>query len=266
MTGFRETVPTPAQLVRNRIRAGLHKGPTAGLAPGYVQANVVIVPEAAADEFETFCRYNAQACPIIRRQPPGDPYLNQDAFQADIRTDVPRYRVFRHGVLEPREPTDIRHLWRPDLVTFLIGCSFTFEHALLEAGLPVRHIEQGRNVPMYRTNVPCRPAGPFAGPLVVSMRPYRPSEVEQVRQVTARYTRMHGAPVHVGDPEALGIADLALPDFGDSVTVYADEVPVFWACGVTPQLAMESAQLELAITHSPGCMFITDRLHEHFRD
>lgn len=259
-------MPTPAQLIRQRIRAGLHKGPTAGLAAGYVQANVVILPAAAADDFELFCQYNAQACPLIHRQPPGDPFLDQDAFQADIRTDVPRYRVFRHGVPEPSEPTDIRHLWRPDLVTFLIGCSFTFEHALLEAGLPVRHIEQGRNVPMYRTNVPCRPAGPFSGPLVVSMRPFRPSEVELVQQVTASYPRMHGAPVHVGDPQALGISDLSRPDFGDAVTVYSDEIPLFWACGVTPQLAMENAKLELAITHSPGCMFITDRLHDHFRE
>lgn len=254
----------PSEALRAAIRAGAHRGPTAGLAPGYVQTNVVIVPARWADDFAAFCRQNPAPCPLVEQLPPGQWRPARSAPAADIRTDVPRYRVFRDGRPDADEPLDIRPLWRDDLVTFLIGCSFTFEAALLAAGLPVRHVELGRNVPMYRTRVPCQAAGPFAGPLVVSMRPYRPADVEAVRQVTARFPAMHGPPVHVGDPAALGIADLARPDFGDPVPVGADEVPVFWACGVTPQLALEAARPELAITHSPGCMFVTDLADRQF--
>jgi uncharacterized protein YcsI (UPF0317 family) len=171
---------------------------------------------------------------------------------------VPRYRVFRRGRAEATEPTDVRNLWRDDLVGFLLGCSFTFENALLAAGLGVRHLEEGRNVPMYRTSRDCRPAGRFAGNLVVSMRPFLPDQIERVVEITSRFPTQHGAPVHVGDPVAIGIADLARPDFGDAVTIRPGEVPVFWACGVTPQLALLDAGCELAITHSPGCMFVTD--------
>ena len=159
---------------------------------------------------------------------------------------------------EAVEPTDITALWRDDLVGFLLGCSFTFENALQRAGLPVRHLDEGRNVPMYRTSLPCKPAGRFSGELVVSMRPYRPELVERVVAVTSRFPTMHGGPVHVGDPAALGIQHIARPDFGDAVTIRPGEVPVFWACGVTPQVALLNARLELAITHSPGCMFVTD--------
>jgi uncharacterized protein YcsI (UPF0317 family) len=248
---------TPAEL-RAEIRAGRFTGPTAGQAPGFVQTNLVIVPAEAADEFAEFCRLNAQACPLIARTLPGNPEPADAAPGADLRTDVPRYRVFRQGVAETTEPTDVRRLWRDDLVGFLLGCSFTFEAALEAAGLSVRHLHAGGNVPMFRTRVACQSAGRFSGPLVVSMRPYRPDQVEQVRRVTARYPRMHGAPVHVGDPAALGITDVLRPDFGQAVAIEPGEVPVFWACGVTPQLALERARLELAITHSPGCMFVTD--------
>ncbi|HEX3657786.1 MAG TPA: putative hydro-lyase [Pirellulales bacterium] len=248
---------SPAAL-RQAIRDGQFTGPTAGQAPGFAQANLVIVPHAAAHDFEAFCRRNSQACPLLAQTEPGNPEPAGAAPEADLRTDVPRYRVFRHGRCEAEEPTKIRELWRADLVAFLLGCSFTFEHALEAAGLPVRHLDEHRNVPMYRTNRACRPAGVFAGPLVVSMRPYLPSQVEQVIAVTRRYPRMHGAPVHVGDPAELGIADLARPDFGDAVSIRPGEVPVFWACGVTPQLALTAAELDLAITHSPGRMFVTD--------
>jgi uncharacterized protein YcsI (UPF0317 family) len=254
---------TPAML-RGAIKAGHFTGPTAGLCPGYVQCNVVILPASDAADFEQFCRLNPQPCPLVAKTLPGDPAPLDAAFGADLRFHVPRYRVIRHGVPDADEPTDIRHLWRKDFVGFLLGCSFTFERALQAAGLPVRHIDEGRNVPMYRTNRPCQPAGRFAGPLVVSMRPYKAQQVEQVMQITGRYPRMHGAPVHVGDPQALGIADLNRPDFGDAVTIHPGEVPVFWACGVTSQAALEAARCEIAITHSPGCMFVTDLRDEKF--
>jgi uncharacterized protein YcsI (UPF0317 family) len=253
----------PAEL-RATIRSGRFTGPTAGLAPGFVQANVVILPAAWADEFAEFCRLNPRPCPLLARTAPGDPEPAEAAGGADLRTDVPRYRVFRDGVPSQTEPTDIRDLWRDDLVGFLIGCSFTFENALMAAGMPVRHIDQERNVPMYRTNVACQPAGRFDGPMVVSMRPYRPEEVDRVREITSRFPRMHGAPIHAGDPTSLGIADLSRPDFGDAVTIHEGEVPVFWACGVTPQLALLAARPPLAITHSPGCMFVTDWTDETF--
>ncbi len=251
-------VSSEAAALRKRIRLGEHTGPTAGQAPGFVQTNVVILPQQDAADFAEFCRLNPRPCSLVEQLTPGDPEPHDSAPGADLRTDVPRYRVFRSGIVQPREPTDISDLWRGDLVGFLLGCSFTFEAALLAAGLPVRHIEQGRNVPMYRTNIACQPAGRFAGPLVVSMRPYRPEHIERVRGITARYPTMHGEPIHVGDPAAIGVADLARPDFGEAVTVDAGEVPVFWACGVTPQLALAAARPELAITHSPGCMFVTD--------
>ncbi|MEQ9379511.1 MAG: putative hydro-lyase [Pirellulales bacterium] len=253
-----------ASELRRHIREQRFDRPTAGLAVGYAQANVVILPADVADEFAEFCRLNAQACPLIDRTAPGDFHPKVAAPQADLRTDIPRYRVFRHGEAEPEEPREIKHLWRDDSVGFLLGCSFTFEYALVAAGLEVRHIEQGRNVPMYRTNRPCITAGRFAGPLVVSMRPFRNADVPRVIEISSRFPRMHGAPVHVGDPAALGIADLARPEFGESVRVADDEVPVFWACGVTPQEALRQAAVPLCITHSPGCMFVTDLRDEDF--
>ena len=259
------TVLTAAEL-RRAIREGRHCGTTAGLAPGYVQTNVVILPAADAAEFAEFCRLNSQACPLVEQTAPGNAEPAASAPGADLRSDVPRYRVFRRGERDDVEPTGIRDLWRDDFVGFLLGCSFTFERALVEAGLPVRHIEQQRNVPMYRTSIACRAAGRFAGPLVVSMRPYRPEQLDRVREITGRFPRMHGAPIHAGDPQALGIADLARPEFGDAVTIEPGEIPVFWACGVTPQLALAAARPELAITHSPGCMFVTDLRDEAFAE
>ncbi len=259
--------PTAAapQALRAAIRPGDWTGPTAGLAPGYAQANLVILPEAEAAEFREFCRRNPRPCPLLEVTAPGDPVPHHLAPGADLRTDVPRYRVYRDGALVA-EPAEIADLWRDDLVAFLIGCSFTFEQALLDAGVPVRHIALGRNVPMYRTNRPCTPVGPFAGPLVVSMRPMPPDLVDRAIAVTARYPRMHGAPVHIGDPAALGIADLAHPDYGDAVPVGPDEVPVFWACGVTPQAVAVAARVPFMITHAPGHMFVTDRTDAEILD
>jgi uncharacterized protein YcsI (UPF0317 family) len=246
--------------VRAAVRASDWTEPTAGLARGFVQANLVILPAAVAAEFAEFCRLNDRSCPLLEQTAPGDPEPRRTSPGADLRTDVPRYRVFRQGMAESAEPTDIRALWRDDFVGFLLGCSFTFENALQRAGLAVRHIDERRNVPMYRTALPCKPAGRFSGELVVSMRPYPPELVEQVVAVTSGFPTMHGGPVHVGDPAVLGIRDLARPEFGDAVTIREGEVPVFWACGVTPQVALLNAKLELAITHSPGCMFVTDWL------
>lgn len=248
---------TAAEL-RRAIRAGQWTGPTAGLARGFVQANLVILPAAEAADFAEFCRLNPRPCPLLEQTAPGDPQPRASAPAADLRSDVPRYRVFHQGQADAEEPSDVTHLWRDDLVGFLLGCSFTFENALAQAGLGVRHLEEGRNVPMYRTTRTCRPAGRFAGNLVVSMRPYRPEQIEQVIAVTGRFPTMHGEPVHVGDPAGLGINDLARPDFGESVTLRPGEVPVFWACGVTPQVAICTAGCAFAVTHSPGCMFVTD--------
>lgn len=246
----------PVEL-RAAIRRGAFAGQTSGQCPGFVQANLVIVPQEYAAEFAEFCRRNPRPCPLLEELPAGE-FRSRIAADGDLRRDVPRYRVFRNGVADAAEPSDLESIWRDDLCSFLLGCSFTFEAALTAAGLPVRHLEEGRNVPMYRTSLPCEPAGRFAGPLVVSMRPYRPEQVDQVVDVTSRFPAMHGRPVHVGDPAAIGIGDIMKPDFGDAVTLRAGEVPVFWACGVTPQLALAAARPELAITHSPGCMFVTD--------
>ncbi|MEY2534921.1 MAG: hypothetical protein QOF29_2831, partial [bacterium] len=223
----------PAAL-RAAIRRKAWAGPTAGLAPGATQANLVVLPEADALDFLRFCVHNPQPCPVLEVTDPGSPEPTQTAPGADLRTDVPGYRVYRDGELADG-PADILGYWRDDLVAFVIGCSFTFERALLADGLPVRHIEQGLNVPMYRTAIECRPAGRFAGPMVVSMRPMLPAQAIRAAQVTARFVHAHGAPVHIGDPAAIGIADLDRPEYGDPVEVRDGEVPVFWACGVTPQ-------------------------------
>ncbi len=244
--------------VRRQARTGALTGPTCGLAPGYVQANVVMLPQALAGDFLLFCQRNPKPCPLLEVTAPGSP-TPRLAPDADLRTDLPRYRVYARGELV-EEPTDIRHRWRDDLVTFLLGCSFTFEDAMRRAGLPVRHVEEGRNVPMYRTSIPCAPAGPFRGTLVVTMRPLTPAQLVRAVEITARYPWAHGTPVHAGDPAAIGIADLDRPDFGDAVPIRPGELPVFWACGVTPQVALANAKPDLAITHSPGCMFVTDEL------
>jgi uncharacterized protein YcsI (UPF0317 family) len=227
------------------------------MALGYVQANLVVVPRDLAFDFLLFCQRNPKPCPLLDVTEAGSPEPRFAAPGADLRTDLPHYRVFRRGELT-EEPTDITRYWRPDLVAFLLGCSFTFENALLQNGVPVRHIETGCNVPMYRTNRPCRPAGIFRGPMVVSMRPLTPEQTVKAVQVCSRFPRAHGAPIHFGNPAALGITDLARPDFGDAVDISPGEVPVFWACGVTPQAVAMEARPELLITHKPGHMFVTD--------
>src|SRR5262245_52456626 len=247
--------------VRQAARAGRLTGVTAGLAPGYVQANLVVVPRDIAFDFLLFCRRNPKPCPLLDVTDPGSAEPRQVAPGADVRLDVPRYRVWRYGELI-EEPTDLRYHWREDLVAFLLGCSFTFENALVQAGLPVRHIEQGRNVPMYRTSIPCSRAGVFAGPMVVSMRPMLPAQAEQATRICARYPLAHGEPIQVGDPGALGIHDLDRPDFGDPVEFFPGEVSVFWACGVTPQAVAMQARPPLLLTHAPGHMFVTD-LRDH---
>jgi uncharacterized protein YcsI (UPF0317 family) len=227
------------------------------MALGHVQANLVVVPRDLAFDFLLFCQRNPKPCPLLDVTDPGSPEPRVIAPGADIRTDIPRYRVFREGELVD-EPTDLARWWRDDLVAFLIGCSFTFENALREAGVPVRHIEQGRNVPMYRTNIACRPAGAFRGPMVVSMRPMTPAHGVTATRLCTRFPRAHGVPVHFGDPAAIGIRDLARPDFGDPVDIRGGETPVFWACGVTPQAVAMEARVPLLMTHKPGHMFVTD--------
>jgi uncharacterized protein YcsI (UPF0317 family) len=246
-------VSAPAE-ARARFRAGLAV-PTAGWCPGYTQANLVVVPRDLAYDMLLFAQRNPKPCPVLDVSDPGA--TSTPLFPGDLRTDLPAYRVWVDGEAAGDVP-DVTDHWRDDLVAFLIGCSFTFEDALTAAGVPVRHVEQGRNVPMYRTDRPCRPAGSLAGPLVVSMRPVPAELVATAVRVTARYPAVHGAPVHVGDPAALGIADLDRPDYGDPVEVRTGELPVFWACGVTPQAAVAASRPPLAITHAPGHMAITD--------
>ncbi len=245
---------TPAD-ARARYRAGLAV-PSSGEAPGFTQANLVVLPRDWAWDMLLFGQRNPQPVPLLDVTDPGS-VGTVLAADADLRTDLPRYRVWRDGELAG-EPTDVSDLWSEDLVAFLIGCSFSFETALMDAGVPVRNIEQGRNVSMYRTNRACRPAGRLSGPLVVSMRPVPAELVATAVQVTARMPQVHGAPVHVGSPSALGIADLGRPDFGDPVEMAEGDVPVFWACGVTPQAALMASRPPFAITHAPGHMFVTD--------
>jgi uncharacterized protein YcsI (UPF0317 family) len=250
------TNATGAQ-VRAAARTGELTRPTPGLALGYVQANLVVVPKDLAFEFLLFCQRNPKPCPLLDVTEPGNPEPRATAPGADLRTDLPCYRVWRLGNLVD-EPKDIRSYWREDLVSFLIGCSFTFENALIQAGLPIRHIEQGRNVPMYRTSLACQPAGQFVGPMVVSMRPLTPWQAIEATRICNRFGSAHGTPIHLGDPTAIGIADINKPDYGDPVEVKAGEMPVFWACGVTPQAVVAAAKLPFVITHKPGCMFVTD--------
>ena len=242
---------------RLRIRAGDFSGTTAGLAPGYVQANLVILPMALAHDFLRFAQANPKPCPVLAVSEPGDPRLPGLGADLDIRSDLPRYRVWRRGELV-EEPFDLFDVWGDDLVSFALGCSFSFEEALVEDGIELRHITCGSNVPMYRTNIPCAPAGPFAGPLVVSMRPLKPNDAIRAIQITSRFPSVHGAPIHIGLPETIGIKDLAKPDYGDAVPVESDELPVFWACGVTPQAVIAEVRPDFSITHAPGCMLITD--------
>ena len=243
--------------VRHAIRRRRHTGHTAGLAPGYVQGNVCILPREYAAEFRAFCEANPKPCPLLAMSQPGDPRLPELGADLDIRTDVARYRIYRDGALAEEVENLERH-WRDDLVTFILGCSFSFEEALMQAGLRLRYVDEGRNVPMYRTSVDTVPAGRFHGKLVVSMRPFRPADAIRAIEITSRYPRVHGAPVHIGFPEKIGIRDLARPWVGDPTEVKEDEMPLFWACGVTPQSVVLDAKPSLCITHAPGHMLVTD--------
>ncbi len=242
--------------LRHACRSGAFTLPTAGHAGGHIQANLMIVPQADAFDFLLFCQRNPKPCPLIEVLAQGSREV-QCAPGSDIATDVPGYRVYRHGELV-EERADVAALWQPDFVTFLIGCSFSFEAAVAEAGIPLRHVVQRRNVAMYRTNVACAPAGRFSGEMVVSMRPIKSRDVARAVEISGRFPQAHGTPVHVGNPRAIGIADLMKPDYGDAVEIRDDEVPVFWACGVTPQWVSQRSRLPLCITHAPGKMFVTD--------
>lgn len=247
---------TPSEL-RLASRSGKFTQPTAGHAPGYIQANLMIVPQAQAFDFLLFCQRNPKPCPLVEVLEPGqlEPAC---APGANLATDIPGYRVYRDGEFV-EELDDISALWQKDFVTFLIGCSFSFESAVMQEGVPLRHVAQGRNVAMYRTNLACTPSGPFQGNMVVSMRPVKSRDVAKVVEISGRFALAHGAPLHVGNAAEIGIKNLSKPDYGDAVDILPDEVPVFWACGVTPQWIAQSSRLSLCITHAPGKMFVTDR-------
>lgn len=250
----------PSQQVRQNIRQGLFTLPTAGAAPGFVQANLVVLPKALAADFLLFCQRNPKPCPLLSVSDPGNTFFPGFGDDLDIRTDVPRYRVWRNGEMID-EVTNVSSYWREDLVSFAIGCSFSFEEALVAEGLDVRHISCASNVPMYRSNIATQSAGPFHGPMVVSMRPFKPAEAIRAIQLTSKFPSVHGAPVHFGDATQIGITDLNKPDYGEPVEIRAGEVPVFWACGVTPQAVLMASKPEFCITHAPGYMLVTDKLN-----
>ncbi|CAA2160645.1 hypothetical protein MBRA_05801 [Methylobacterium brachiatum] len=249
-----------ARQARRAIRSGDWRGHTSGLAPAHVQGNLMILPQALASDFQRFCQLNPKPCPVLGVSEPGVRTLPALGEDLDLATDVPGYRIYENGEMVS-EVGDLTKVWQDDLVTFVLGCSFSFEDALIEAGIPLRHVAQGRNVAMYRTSIPTQPAGPFHGPLVVSMRPMKAADAIKAVQVTARMPAVHGAPIHLGDPSLIGIRDIGKPDFGDAVAIEPDEIPVFWACGVTPQAVAMAARLPLCITHAPGFMLITDLLN-----
>ncbi|MFZ6870525.1 putative hydro-lyase [Undibacterium sp. Di27W] len=256
-----------ARELRHLCRTGEFTGPTSGLAHGHVQANLMIVPREYAFDFLLFCQRNPKPCPLVEVLEAGL-FEARCAAGSDVRTDLGAYRIYEHGQLQ-KEAGDIRDIWNacgPDgLVSFLLGCSFSFEAALLDAGIPLRHIQQEKNVAMYRSSLPCIPAGRFSGNMVVSMRPVKSRDIARAVEVSAQYPQVHGAPVHIGNPAALGIQDLALPDYGDAVDIAEDELPVFWACGVTPQYVAELSKLPFCISHAPGKMFVTDLLTDDMR-
>ncbi|MBC3765125.1 putative hydro-lyase [Neptunicella marina] len=248
---------TPAQ-IRQKVRNKEITGNTSGLAKGFVQCNMVILPADWASDFQRFCEQNPRPCPLVAvSENPGDIHLDKVGKGIDIRHDLPSYKVFEHGKLI-NEVTDVEAYWRDDLVTFFIGCSFSFEEALIDDGIEIRNITENKNVPMYRTNIACTPSEKFSGNMVVSMRPMVPADAIRSVQICDRFPSVHGAPVHFGFPEMIGISDINQPDFGDAVTIRQNEVPVFWACGVTPQVALEQAKPPFCITHSPGCMLVSD--------
>ena len=251
------TLPSSPEEIRGLIRTGGWKGVTSGLAPGHVQANLAILPKSLAFDFMLFCQRNPKPCPLLEVLEPGRFEPEQTAPGADLRTDIPSYRIFKDGQIVGEE-SDILSLWEDGLVSFLLGCSFSFEAGLMNAGIPLRHVEEGKNVSMYLTSIPTVPAGLFTGPMVVSMRPIHRTKVVRAVQVTSRFPSVHGAPVHIGDPAAIGITDIRRPDYGDPTEILDGEVPVFWACGVTPQAVALQCKPPFMITHSPGHMFITN--------
>ena len=243
--------------VRQLIREGKIDFQTSGMCNGYAQANMAVLPKDLAFDFLLFTQRNQKPCPVLDVTEPGSPVPRLIAPNADLRYDIPRYRIYKKGELTD-EVTNLDQYWRDDLVAFLLGCSFSFEGPMLDAGLDVRHITDNHNVPMYITNIECVPAGVFHGPMVVSMRPMKPKDAVRAVQVTSRMPFVHGAPIHFGDPEAIGIKDISKPDFGDASIIKPGEVPVFWACGVTPQAVAMAVKPEFMITHAPGHMFISD--------
>ena len=245
------------RVVREAIRSKKFSGDTAGLAGGFLQGNLAILPASLATDFLRFCQRNPKPCPLVGVSETGDPFLPTLGEDIDIRTDVPQYKVFREGEFV-LQVSDIGDIWQDDFVTFVLGCSFSFEKALLQNGIPVRHIENNSTVPMYRTSIPTVSAGPFTGEYVVSMRPLSVSNTIRAIEITQQFPKAHGAPVHFGDPQVIGISDINKPDFGDPVSIANDEIPVFWACGVTPQIALQHARPAISITHAPGHMLITD--------
>lgn len=243
--------------VREMIREEKITGPTSGMCPGYAQANLVVLPKEYAYDFLLFTQRNPKSCPVLEVSEEGDRYLRRIAPGADIASEIPKYRIYEKGVLTG-EHTNVESFWRKDLVSFLIGCSFSFESELLDAGIEVRHISMGCNVPMYITNIECEPAGIFSGKMVVSMRPIPYEQIVKAVTVTGQMPKVHGTPIHIGDPSVIGIKDVNKPDFGDAVSIMPGEVPVFWCCGVTPQSVVMNVKPSFCITHAPGHMLITD--------
>jgi len=250
--------------LRDACRQGAFTCTTAGHAPGCVQANLVMLPREYCEDFRAFCANNAAPCPLLEMTQPGVCETTKLAPGADLCTDLPRYHVWRFGEMV-EERLDVADLWQHDMQAFLLGCSFTWEDVLAAANLTPRHVEEGRIVPMFDTRIALKGSGPFQGNMVVSMRPYLAEDVERVTDITGAYPAAHGAPVQVADPASIGVSDDLKPDYGDPVTVRKDEVPVFWACGVTPQNAIRNAKLPLVITHAPGHMFVGDVSNEELK-
>lgn len=247
---------SPAQL-RALFRNESLVLPTAGLCPDYVQANLAILPGAYAEDFAEFIRKNPKPCPLLEVITGDVPISKTIAPGSDITRDFPLYRVYRHG--EPQEDIpDGSHLWTPDMAAFMIGCSLTFEASLVRGGIPLKHYEQNKRVPMYNTDIPCVPSALFYGNYVVSMRPVKRELVPLAVSITEKMDYAHGAPVQLGNPEEIGIFDIEHPDYGDPLEIADDEIPVFWACGVTAQAAAQQTKPEIMISHSPGYMLITD--------
>lgn len=242
---------------RAEIRRGAYVGHTAGIGSGYLQGNLAILRAELALDFFRFCQRNPKPCPLVGVSDTGDPMLRTLGADIDVRSDIPMYNIYRDGELAEQRP-DIADLWQDDMVAFIIGCSFSFEEAMSQEGIRLRHIDENKTVPMYRTSIETVAAGPFGGPMVVSMRPLTVRDAIRACEITARFPQAHGAPIHFGDPAEIGIADIHRPDYGDAVTIHDNEIPVFWACGVTPQAALRQAKPALCITHAPGRMLITD--------